>query len=223
MRHAAIAEALASLGIRVVVGVGSVGALTASCPPGRAVVPSDYFNLWGIESGLRDEGAHISPQYDASVRALLADVAHVDAGKRGHMCAASRLRVDLTCCRGCAAAQVVYVQTRGPRFETPAEVRFLATLGDVVGMTGAHEACRCISVCGLFCSWLRRRRICRSAGCATRRCAWWTTGPTGWRLYRSRWSSSARSYTPTSTPSSVSCRTCCAASQNESCGGARFS
>lgn len=38
---------------------------------------------------------------------------------------------------------VVYVQTRGPRFETVAEVRFLATLGHIVGMTGAHEATYC--------------------------------------------------------------------------------
>ena len=33
----------------------------------------------------------------------------------------------------------VYVQTTGPRFETPAEVRFLATVGDVVGMTIGTE------------------------------------------------------------------------------------
>ncbi len=41
---------------------------------------------------------------------------------------------------GRAAAEGVYVQTRGPRFETKAEVRFLAGLGEVVGMTGADEA-----------------------------------------------------------------------------------
>ena len=33
----------------------------------------------------------------------------------------------------------VYVQMNGPRFETPAEIRFLATIGDVVGMTIAAE------------------------------------------------------------------------------------
>jgi purine nucleoside phosphorylase len=37
----------------------------------------------------------------------------------------------------------VYVQTAGPRFETPAEVRMLRTFGDVVGMTGASEAVCC--------------------------------------------------------------------------------
>ncbi len=34
----------------------------------------------------------------------------------------------------------MYVQTSGPRFETPAEVRCLQRQGDVVGMTAAHEA-----------------------------------------------------------------------------------
>ncbi len=33
----------------------------------------------------------------------------------------------------------VYTQTRGPRFETPAEVRALARVGDLVGMTIAAE------------------------------------------------------------------------------------
>jgi len=36
-----------------------------------------------------------------------------------------------------------YVQTLGPRFETKAEVRYLAQLGDIVGMTGADEATLC--------------------------------------------------------------------------------
>ena len=30
----------------------------------------------------------------------------------------------------------VYLQSMGPRFETKAEIRFMATCGDVVGMTG---------------------------------------------------------------------------------------
>ncbi len=80
VRHAAIAEALQSLGVRVVVGVGSVGALNSSCTPGHAVVPSDYYNLFGVESGLTDERAHISPQYDALLRLLLAEVAQCNAG-----------------------------------------------------------------------------------------------------------------------------------------------
>jgi 5'-methylthioadenosine phosphorylase len=37
----------------------------------------------------------------------------------------------------------VYVQMRGPRFETQAEIRVIHQWGDVVGMTLAHEADLC--------------------------------------------------------------------------------
>jgi 5'-methylthioadenosine phosphorylase len=40
----------------------------------------------------------------------------------------------------------VYVQMRGPRFETKAEIRVVRTWGDVVGMTAAHEADLCSEV-----------------------------------------------------------------------------
>jgi 5'-methylthioadenosine phosphorylase len=38
----------------------------------------------------------------------------------------------------------VYVQMRGPRFETKAEIRIIKEWGDVVGMTAAHEADLCV-------------------------------------------------------------------------------
>ena len=119
IRHAAIAEALSSLGVTAVLGVGSVGALTPKVPPGSVVVPDDYFNVWGVRSGFSDERAHIAPSYDASLRSRILEVV-----REG----------------GTEPLPGVYVQTRGPRFETKAEVRFLATLGHVVGMTGADEA-----------------------------------------------------------------------------------
>ena len=37
----------------------------------------------------------------------------------------------------------VYVQMRGPRFETKAEIRVVSSWGDVIGMTAAHEADLC--------------------------------------------------------------------------------
>ncbi len=120
VRHAAIAEALAALGVTRVLGVASVGSLSARLPPGTVCVPHDYFNLWGVRSGLPDERAHIAPCYDEDTRSLVKAVVAEQTGMQP--------------CDG------VYVQTRGPRFETKAEVKFLATLGEVVGMTGADEA-----------------------------------------------------------------------------------
>ena len=37
----------------------------------------------------------------------------------------------------------LYVQMRGPRFETKAEIRIVQAWGDVIGMTAAHEADLC--------------------------------------------------------------------------------
>jgi len=37
----------------------------------------------------------------------------------------------------------VYVQMRGPRFETKAEIRIVQSWGDVIGMTACHEADLC--------------------------------------------------------------------------------
>jgi 5'-methylthioadenosine phosphorylase len=38
----------------------------------------------------------------------------------------------------------VYVQMRGPRFDTKAEIRIIRDWGDVVGMTAAQEADLCV-------------------------------------------------------------------------------
>ena len=95
-----------------------MGSLKKELPPGTVVIADDYFNLWNIESAYSDERAHIAPALDSELRKKLQAIAP------NHR-------------------EGVYVQTRGPRFETRAEVRFLATLGEVVGMTGASEATHC--------------------------------------------------------------------------------
>ncbi len=64
----------------------------------------------------------------------------------GHVAPRISERVRNTLIEACRAEGVehrdggVYVQARGPRFETPAEIRFFASVGDVVGMTFASEA-----------------------------------------------------------------------------------
>jgi len=47
----------------------------------------------------------------------------------------------------------VYLQTMGPRFETKAEIRFMASMGDVVGMTGLLSSSFSLLQC-LY--WLKR-------------------------------------------------------------------
>lgn len=118
--HHANLAALAAAGCDRVLALGSVGSLRADWPVGTVVVPDDLFSPLVTPSWFDDARGHRVLGFDAVWRAeVLAawrahDPAVVDGG--------------------------IYAQTTGPRFETPAEIRFLATVADVVGMTVAAEA-----------------------------------------------------------------------------------
>src|SRR4051812_29586766 len=119
--HHAHAQALARVGCDRVLALSSVGALKTEYRPGTVVVPDDYFALaQQPDSRYVDERAHSVPGFDPVWRA------RVVAAWTAH---APRPPVD----------GGVYAQTTGPRFEMPVEVRFLATIGDVVGMTIGTE------------------------------------------------------------------------------------
>jgi 5'-methylthioadenosine phosphorylase len=119
--HHAHAHALATVGCDRVLALSSVGGLQLEYGVGTVVVPDDFFALGQQpDSRFVDERGHSVPGFDPEWRArvLAAWSAHapsppIDGG--------------------------VYAQTTGPRFEMPAEVRFLATVGDVVGMTIGTE------------------------------------------------------------------------------------
>lgn len=119
--HAAHARALMERGAAAAVGLCSVGALRPELEPGTVVVPDDYLSFAPpatIQAG--DERLHIVPALDPGLRALLAAAAADTDGP--------------------VRDGGVYAETRGPRFETRAEIRLLADYADVVGMTGASEA-----------------------------------------------------------------------------------
>jgi 5'-methylthioadenosine phosphorylase len=117
--HANIA-ALAELGCDRIVALASTGSLRTDWDVGTVVAPDDFAALTVTPSFFSDGRGHSIPGFDEGWRATVVgawrratDVPIVDGG--------------------------VYVQTTGPRFETPAEIRFLAGHGDVVGMTLAAE------------------------------------------------------------------------------------
>lgn len=117
--HANIAL-FADLGIERVVALNSTGSLREDWTPGTLVVPNDYFNLFNPPTFFDQEMRFTVPKLDGNVRQALAAAAEATDSP--------------------VVSQGVYVQVQGPILETPAEVRFLATLGDLVGMTMAHEA-----------------------------------------------------------------------------------
>jgi 5'-methylthioadenosine phosphorylase len=116
-------RALADLGFRDIVSLNSVGSLKPAIPPGSIISCSDYVCLQqGPATFFDKELKGGAPAIANNLIPLLT----------------SRLAPEFTIPTG-----KVYVQMRGPRFETKAEIRIVSAWGDVVGMTAANEADLC--------------------------------------------------------------------------------
>lgn len=124
--HHAHVLAMESLGVRRVAGLASTGALDPELSPGDIVVPEDYLSWHPPPTFAGDEYLHIVPAFDVEVRQLLVRAARAAVGR--------------TADAGALTEGGVYAETRGPRFETRAEIRLLAEHARVVGMTAASEA-----------------------------------------------------------------------------------
>ncbi|MCK9581005.1 MAG: MTAP family purine nucleoside phosphorylase, partial [Methanoregula sp.] len=108
--------ALAIAGVDRIVAFGSSGSLNPGIAPGSLVIPSDYVSLADIPSIHDHAVVHVMPELSLELSRDLHDA--VPAARLGG----------------------TYVQTRGPRFETVAEIAALAKVADLVGMTIASEA-----------------------------------------------------------------------------------
>jgi 5'-methylthioadenosine phosphorylase len=116
-------RALADLGFVDVVSVNSVGSLKPELPPGTLVSCADYVGLQqGPQTFFDDELKGGAPGIDNNLIPMLV----------------AKLAPEFSIQTG-----KVYVQMRGPRFETKTEVQIIKDWGDVVGMTAAHEADLC--------------------------------------------------------------------------------
>ena len=116
-------RALADLGYVDIVSLNSVGSLKPELPPGTFVSCSDYVGLQQgpatfFDHELKGGAPGIANNLIPLLGEKLAPEFKIHPGK-------------------------VYVQMRGPRFETKAEIRIIRQWGDVVGMTAAHEADLC--------------------------------------------------------------------------------
>ncbi|MDD2762660.1 MAG: MTAP family purine nucleoside phosphorylase [Opitutaceae bacterium] len=123
INHHANIRALADLGYQDVLSVNSVGSLKPELPPGTIVSCSDYVGLQQgpatfFDQELKGGAPVIANNLIPSLVGKLAPEFEIKTGK-------------------------VYVQMRGPRFETRAEIRIVQEWGDVIGMTAAHEADLC--------------------------------------------------------------------------------
>ncbi len=118
--HVANLDALAAAGCDRVIALSSVGSLRTEWPVGTIVAADDFYAPGTNPTRFEDARGHSIPGFDLAWRseivaawAAVASSPLVDGG--------------------------VYAQTTGPRFETPAEVRALARVADLVGMTIASE------------------------------------------------------------------------------------
>jgi len=108
--------ALAIAGVDRIVAFGSSGSLKPKITPGSLLIPTDYISLTDIPS-----------IYDHSIQHVRPELSHDLAKQLSELIPSAHFGG-------------VYVQTRGPRIETIAEVQALAGIADVVGMTVASEA-----------------------------------------------------------------------------------
>jgi 5'-methylthioadenosine phosphorylase len=120
INHPANLSALQSLGVKQVIGLGSTGCLRAEVELPALLIPHDYINFFE-STAFDDRLVHVTPGFDEELRAALIEEAR----------ALAQLPV---------LDRGVYFQQRGPRLDTRAEVAFMRTLADCVGMTVASEA-----------------------------------------------------------------------------------
>jgi 5'-methylthioadenosine phosphorylase len=120
INHRANIQAFCELGISEVVGINSTGSLKKELSPGMVVIPDDFITLTPTPTIYENKAIHIIPSLNEKVRQKLITAAHhckiefVDKG--------------------------TYWQTPGPRLETKAEIKMMASFADIVGMTMANEA-----------------------------------------------------------------------------------
>lgn len=118
---------LHQLGVQSMVLTNAAGGINLSYSQGALVLISDHLNLQGTNPliGLNDDSfgprfPDMTEAYPASYRAIAHEVAQ-------------ELEIDL--------AEGVYAAVTGPSYETPAEIRYLRTIGaDLVGMSTVPEA-----------------------------------------------------------------------------------
>jgi purine-nucleoside phosphorylase len=131
---------LHSLGVRSMVFTNAAGGINLSLERGGLVLISDHINLQGCNPLVGPNDDTLGPRFpDMSA-----------AYSRAYRETAKAVAAEL----GIAVSEGVYAAMLGPSFETPAEIRFLRTIGaDVVGMSTVlevisanHMGMRCLGI-----------------------------------------------------------------------------
>ena len=119
-------RALARLGVEYLILTNAAGGINPAYQPGQLVLISDHINLTGQNplTGPNDDSwgprfPDMSEAYSRRCRKIARE-------------AGSEMNLDL--------AEGIYAAVAGPSYETPAEIRYLRTIGaDLIGMSTVHE------------------------------------------------------------------------------------
>jgi purine-nucleoside phosphorylase len=117
---------LGSLGVRSMVFTNAAGGINLELGRGGLVLITDHINLQGNNPLIGPNDDSLGPRFpDMS-----------EAYSRSYRETAKQVAGEL----GIAVSEGVYAAMTGPSYETPAEIRFLRTIGaDVVGMSTVPE------------------------------------------------------------------------------------
>jgi purine-nucleoside phosphorylase len=120
-------RALAAFGVRTLILTNAAGGINFTFKPGTLMLIDDHINLLGSNPLVGPNDDRFGPRFP--------DMTEVYS---------QRLRtiaVEAASALGQPLARGVYVALHGPSYETPAEIRFLRTIGaDAVGMSTVPEA-----------------------------------------------------------------------------------
>ena len=116
INYRASMAALAIAGVDRIIAFGSSGSLNRKITPGSIVIPTDFMTMTDIPSIHDHAIGHVMPVLSAGLSQDLKRI--VPEAQLGG----------------------TYIQTRGPRFETVAEIAAFSRSADLVGMTLASEA-----------------------------------------------------------------------------------
>jgi len=131
---------LVQLGVRSLVVTNAAGGINEAYRPGMLVLISDHVNLQGTSPLLGPNDDELGPRFPDMSDAYDPELRLLAHG------AADRLGIEL--------AEGVYAAWLGPQFETPAEIRFMRSIGaDLAGMStvpeviaARHMGIRCLGI-----------------------------------------------------------------------------
>ncbi len=122
INHKANMYAIKTRDFKKIIAINSVGSLKPEIKPGEICLVKDFISFYNIVTVDPEKRIHITPELSEKINKQIEE------------------------CLGEKFKRVIYWQTTGPRFETPAEIRLMKDYADVVGMTMASE---CTIACEL--------------------------------------------------------------------------